>query len=460
MSKKKKATRGNPAKSPKRVESNTRIVDAYRASRSRRGLNPDDSWLIGAALDLKRDYIGSTDPRLWDEDDVTFLLTRLVPSKVLLEEVDRQVLPEVFEDFLHFMADTGRWLPESFPPDEIGAIMGRLRGPLERSLADTSQRSLGGNIAAFAQAQGVDFADQAAVQRFFEQYNSMSIEDRTSISDGHGLHGGETGTGQHLTLVPDPSDDDGDLYPEFDDVDYEEIWPTYLGGPEDLVELMDQQRRDRDFAADAADLNTLLFQRADHILKWLGDGRKITSTAALRPADTLELMAELGLPEVQIRSMWDVATIAGPWSLLQGTGFVRREGSRAVRNEGYPERVDEDTGSLEEVLDYRALFHINALTVLLDPLDDEPFLENPVHTFMALVKAALPGGLALPPVIDPEDPDDPSSFMTRVDLFTLESMGLISIDDEEEVVHCPAVLLPILLTLPATFAEGLEDADD
>lgn len=233
--------------------------------------------------------------------------------------------------------------------------------------------------------------------------------------------------------------------------------PRDLGEPEDLEDLMVQLPANRDRTADATGLNTLLFQRADHILGWLGDGRKVTSTGALPLADTRELMAELGLPEFGIRTMWEVPEIAGPWGVLLGSGFVLWVGTRAIRNENLPERVDENSGSLEEVLGYRTMFHVAALGAVLDPLGEEDFLDNPVHTFMALVKAALPGGVPLPPV-DLDDPDGRSSLLTRVDLIRLGGMGLVTID-EGEIVHCPEVLLPILLTLPSRFSEALEDAD-
>lgn len=444
-------TRRKPAQGMKpaatrRVEGNTRVVDAYRSSRVRRGLNPDDAWLIGAALDLKRDYLGSPNPGVWDINILTELLGDVVPRKVLLDATDRAVLVATVEDFLQFLADSGRWAPESFPAGTIPSVIEAMRPDVERALADPSRRSMTTNILQFGQAQGVDFSDRTQVQRFMDDYNSLSQAERTQITEGHhpvpaspfGFAPSRPGADEADEL-PDWLDDDID-----DGIDYEAAmranWPAILGDPLDVEAMTGSLLDGPDIEERLAMMDLPLLDRAGQLMAWLGDGRPLTQTGAIRLANTRELTKQFGLPDFTFSSMWDIPEVASPWVALIRSGHIDVGSSKARPSTEIPwPGPDAD-------VDARAASRGSIVfAVLLDLFTDEPDrgpLRAPLPALLALLKATQPSGLDIPqggPGLDLLE------LALGADLQWLQRIGLLTISDG--VASAPTELVPLLLQL-------------
>src|SRR5699024_9496705 len=111
---------------------------------------------------------------------------------------------------------------------------------------------------------------------------------------------------------------------DLDALDVTDWWPDFLGDPPDPetgIKAMD--------SADPRDLiDTELIRRADRMMAFLGDGRKLTKTGALTRADTTSLLSELGIERAP-RSMWDVPALAYVWIGLQSAGVIDLQGSLA-----------------------------------------------------------------------------------------------------------------------------------
>lgn len=428
----------------RRVESNTRVQDAYRSSRVRRGLDPDDAWLIGAALDLKRDYLDSPNPGVWAVDVLTELLGDVIPRTVLLDTQDRAVLIDTVEDFLQFLADSGRWAPESFPASRIRDVVAGLRPGVDRALTEPSRRSITTNIVQYGQSQGVDFSDHAQVQRFIEDYNALGDAERTQVSEGHrpsqaspfGLGPFGQGPGGAPGFPDWPDDDDG--------IDYKAAfqagWPDILGDPLDLEAMVAPLADGLDIEHQLAAMDLPLLDRADRLMAWLGAGRPVTQTGALRLAQTQELAELFGLPTLSFKSMWEVHEVAAPWHGLVDAGFIDLGSTMARPNPDTP-WPDPDTAITTRAV-FRGSVVLDVLLDLLAPEEDEGLLKVPSLALLALLKAAQPSGLKIP---ERRPGPDLRALHLGLDLRVLERVGLITVNDG--VAHAPAELAPLLLKI-------------
>ncbi len=438
-----KPAQGTKPAATRRVESNTRVVDAYRNSRVRRGMDPDDAWLVGAALDLKRDYLGSPNPGVWDINILTELLGDVVPRKVLLDATDRAVLVATVEDFLQFLADSGRWAPESFPARQIPSVIEAMRPDVERALTDPSRRSMTTNILQFGQAQGVDFSDRNQVQRFMDDYNALSQAERTQITEGrHPVSASPFG------FAPSrPGAEEADELPDWlddDDIDYEaamrESWPAILGDPLDVDAMTGSLLDGPDIEERLATMDLPLLDRADQLMAWLGDGRPLTQTGAIRLAHTRELTKQFGLPDFTFSSMWDIPEVATPWSGLIESGHIDVGSSMARPSPDIPWAGPDADVELRAASRGSVVF-----AVLLDLFADEPDegpLRAPLPALLALLKATQPSGLDVPqgrPGLDLLE------LAMGADLRWMQRIGLLTISDG--VANAPAELVPLLLQL-------------
>lgn len=462
MPKKKRRTRKPAGRSP-RPSGGTpipRLVDEFRDARHHAGQDPDDAWIIEPLAELKRDLLASPDPTVWTAEDLSTLLLQIVPRKVHLDAEDRQLLVPTVSDFLAYLAASGRWSPRSSPLPEVVDLLDDLAELVPAALADPARRSMGGNILELALAQGVDPTDESDMAVFIDRFNALDDDARHAVTETGRLpetltpgpapgRGAAFGLGQGgrpgLAVVPSLEDDD-----DGDDFDLTDVWPDFLGEPVDgnapLAPLSAEESA-------AALSDTVLVRRADQLLDWLGTGRKLTGTFALRRADTAQVLDLLGIDAGTPRSMWDVPALAMLWNALTAAGFLELRSGTAHPAGRIISWAGADAPAERRLEAGNALI-VCALSNYLGVQDDgETLAHLPPLTFLALLKATQPGGVHVP---EPQGPaPNLEALLVRLDLLTLVDAGILT--READAFFLPANVLSMLPLVMKEATEGLFD---
>jgi len=464
---KKRKNRRNTAARSVRAVSIPRLVEDFADMRASAGQDPDAAWILQPLAELKRDLLGSADPTVWRADDVAALLIDVVPRKIHLDAEDRETLVPTLADFFTFLEASGRWSARSTPRAELVEHLAELEPAVRAALTDPARRSMGGNVVEFALSEGSDLSDRAGVAAAMDRFNSLSQEERTSVTDTGRLPDGSPagaaadqpgaafGLGPsgrpRLSVVPDL---DVDLRPrrpdqhDDDELELADIWPDFLGEPVDP-----------DFAPPAASTTQLaailsgteLVRRADLLLDWLGTGRKVTGTGALRQAETAELADLLGIGPVSARSMWDVPELALLWGALIAAGFL--DVGRTVARPAAKVLAWAPSGDDEARASTTSILFGAALSEFLSEQDDGGTMAMmPPLTFLALTKATQPGGVHLP-APDPAT-DDVLAMLVHADLRTLAATGVLTVANDRYTL--PPQLL---LVLDAVMHQLVEELD-
>ena len=120
--------------------------------------------------------------------------------------------------------------------------------------------------------------------------------------------------------------------------------------------------------ADAA-LSCTALTRARNLAEWVGQGKSLTASGVLRPAEAVQACQDLGieLPGPRLRSALDVEDLMQDWVTAAAAGFLEVSGRSVRAAEDLP-----DAGS-STPLDPDAILHawVQAATVVLD-LGAEP----------------------------------------------------------------------------------------
>lgn len=225
-------------------------------------------------LDLLRDHLGVGLADL-TEGDLGELLLDVYPRKVtVLEAADADDVIPTIRDLLAFCRDTGRLSKarttrleaelEEIEPRFADAVMNPANWGMARSLTQAMA------------ADGIDFSDQAAVDRWISDYNAgLPALGASGVPDRAGI---------------DPYDEEVDLAEAFGLPD--RLPPLRL--PEDS-EL-----------AEAARASALL-SHARWLAAWVGDKREIVDGYDLAPSDAAEAAAALGVGADELAYVWHFA---------------------------------------------------------------------------------------------------------------------------------------------------------
>lgn len=456
-----------------RIEKASRILMAHRAWLLKRGLPRDAAHVIEPLLDLKETYTARPEPTVWTQDVLTELLCEVVPRKMLIEPQDQGDLVPAVWRYLEFLRDTGRWSDESFAVERIDEVMASLSGPVLEAFSDPGRRSFSTNILHYALEQGVDPSDESQMQEFIASYNALSDQERHAVTDtgtnpfltgppGFRRSPDDPPRRGHLSLVPDPDDSfDGEGPARWaDGVGPLDAWPAFLGEPVDPEQLFSSPA-----LAEGApiEFDTELMRRAELIMEWLGQGRAVTATGALRRSETGKLLEVLGLSARHYQSMWDIPEIASAWGSLIQTGFIELGSTKAWPGRGFP---GTDAENPEQARAMKGVvLHYAVLSSTVGDEEEGP-LHAPLLTLMALLKATMPDGFRLPDIdftqyTDPTHQLDVERLWVQMDLRLLVRYGLITV--EHDVYRCPASLMPALLMVladglgMAEMTDGLED---
>ena len=430
-------------------------------------------YLVSTYLGLKARF-RDADPTAWTEEDVVSVLTELLPANAVLDEEDRTHAAGAMASYLRFLTETARSSRRSIPPAEQGPLLDHLERQLPVILADPSRRSMNTNLLTFATSQGIGLTDADALGSFMDAYGALSRDERIAVTEPGALPPGSIlrapGTGGAAFGLGSPPNlrvvggDETAVFDdvEFDDVDevtFEDFWPPYLGPAPDESRIPDIDLTDEELA-DFYD-QSLLVRRADAFMAWLGGGRPVTRTGALRRAETATVrgLLELAPGAARPRSMWDVPELAQLWSVLLDSDFIEVDGATVRPVTGRLPWAVTDAPT-DHRLARGLLLHAIALLRFLDDTEGEAEARTPPYTVTALLKAAEPDGFTVPA-------RDGGTYAHRIqagvtaDLVTLEAMGVV--ERREETFHLLAPMLG-----PLSFAarviteahEALGDFDD
>ena len=296
------------------------------AGKTTRELSGDPVLEVGELrllLDLMRNHLGIDDPADLGRGDIEELLLSVYPRKVtVLDREDTADTVPALRDLLAFLAETG-----AVPGQAVRRLEGELDEVAPRfadAVMDPARWGMASSFARAMAADGVDFGDSAAVDRWIARYNAGSdagaVRDRLPAGAGDANDWGLDGE----------DDDDYGLKEGF--------------GLPDRLPAMRLPAED-ELAAMAR--NSPLLGRVSRLAEWAGAGRDVTESGELTAGDTAEAARELGveisdldtegtLPGMpsapDVTSMRDVPELVQLWSLAAVTGFLEpgEGGTRVV----------------------------------------------------------------------------------------------------------------------------------
>jgi hypothetical protein len=176
--------------------------------------------------------------------------------------------------------------------------------------------------------------------------------------------------------------------------------------------------------------------RARSLAAWVGQGRALTASGVLRPADAVQACRNLGidLPGARLRSALDVWELMRDWTTAIGAGLIEIDGRRAWATPDLP-------GAAGSPPDPHAVLTawLRAATVTLD-LDDEPCVDclTVLHQLRAVagpvtmeqLGAAVAAELGQGEPETPADGPCPACGQVHRDLFDLA--GFLDDDEDED----------------------------
>ncbi len=129
----------------------------------------DDLHVADQVLDMKIDLLG-TDPGSWSLAEVEQVLFDLYPARAVLEP---EALPLVPAGFAALLTHLGH--------DDLAAVASRATAAFVKAMADEDNWSAGKRVASAAAADGIDFADEGAMETWLAEFNQRSVAERDRI---------------------------------------------------------------------------------------------------------------------------------------------------------------------------------------------------------------------------------------------------------------------------------------
>lgn len=421
------------------------------------GAAEEEATLLEPLLRLKAEHLDSPDPGYWTEELIEVLLTEVVPRKVIQPREMTMAQGPALGQFFAFLKETGRWHCDGLEPAGARQVLAGLEFPSLEAADDPTRRSHSGNIFVYAQSLGVALEDPEQLDEFMTWYNTdLTHAERHELTDtgrltnparpftpgtGRRDRPGSAGGSAFFRDAPAPARGTD----QETEVAEDELpdWPWFLPEgelrPERLEGAVDVEQ---DPAGAAAVYGQIpLVQGAVKLLEFVGEGRQVTSTGALRLADVRTVLEawQIDLGGRKLTSMWQVGEIAGSWNALLSGTWLEVTSTRVRPGEGLVPVAAEQEDPVAFVRFARATITILVLDSLLQG-PDEGGLSGGPDTFTALMHTLTPGGLLLPEALRdaldrdllPRHTDGTTDleemeryWWTREDLATLSSYGLL-----------------------------------
>ncbi|MGO1225803.1 MAG: hypothetical protein ACTMII_13120 [Brachybacterium sp.] len=407
-------------------------------------------------LRLKAEQLESPDPTYWTGELIEVLLTEVAPRKVVQPREMVMAQGPALGQFLGFLQESGRRHPDGLTADDAQELLAELEFTTLEAADDPSRRTFSGNILTYAQTLGVELDDAETLEDFMTWYNTeLTVVERHELSDTGqlrnpsrpyipGARSPALGAGSGSAFfshapAPEPVSTDPAASAGAEALG----WPWFL--PQDglsrsaLESSVDVDEDPVGAAAVYAEIP--LVRGAVRLLEHVGEGRRITSTGALRMADVRALVEawQLDLGEQKLTTMWQVGPIVGPWNALVSGGWLELSSTRVTPGQGLTPAVPQTEDPAAFVRFSRALL----MLLILDTLQQGPEgggLFGGPDTFAALMHTIAPGGLALPATIrvaldrdlvpadlggDPDMDEIQRYWQTGRDLAALATYGLL-----------------------------------
>jgi hypothetical protein len=230
---------------PDDEEGFSRVRDDLVERFERTSAGRDLGWVASGVLDFKWGYLGG-DLAEWTPEDVGEILLGLYPAKAMMDTEDLDRIPTGFGALLRFLGDEG--ITPAADAEAAEGLVERLRPRFHAAAMDEANWSMGKRLMSVARSEGVNMQDPDAMQRFMEDFNRLTFDERDAIlgppavPEGLGTVGGEIEPLPPIVLPP-------------------------------LDEL------------EAAAQDTVWWQRVRLLVDFVGDGRPLTDTGKLKLAD-------------------------------------------------------------------------------------------------------------------------------------------------------------------------------
>ena len=224
-------------------EARVELVDDFDVWARKRGLNVDTDVAF-EAVTCKVQYLDG-DLGRWRVADLDELLLCLYPRKVIVEEGRLPLVVPSMHAFLDYLQDAGLFAGGGHPLPALHAALDGLTAPFAEAMADPSRHGPAKALFMAMRTEEVAIDDPDAVQRFMDDFNARSFEERAA-------------------LIPGPP--------------RETLPPVLLPGDDELAELA------------AA---TTMLRRLRALVAFVGEGRRLTQAGNLALADGKALVALL-----------------------------------------------------------------------------------------------------------------------------------------------------------------------
>lgn len=258
-------------------------------------------WVASQLLDLKGRYLDG-DLAVWSEAQIEQILLRLFPAKVVVDDEDLGEVVDGVAAFLRFLGREGLLAGGPAAGDRLARFAERLDARFRSAAADPSNWAPGKRLLAAMGADGLDWSDEEAMQRWIRSFNERTIEEREAVLGA-------------VPPAPKPVAP-GVAGP---------LPPVTLPSPEEL---------------EAAALGSLGLSRLRRLVEFVGDGRPLTDRGNLKVADGKALIEILGTDDLlgppvrgelhRVRSSTQLPGVRRTFTVAREAGFVAVEGRRAV----------------------------------------------------------------------------------------------------------------------------------
>jgi hypothetical protein len=286
------------------------------------GAEPGDRlWSLETLLEGRERWLGQMDPTLWRTGQAHALLMDVaVPRLTVRYDLDVHAVP-VLREFLRFLDETELLHPGSTRVPTLLKELDRLQPKFDAEMRNPSGFRLAKRIFIAMHDEGVDAADDDAVDKWVEAFNGRSRAERVPVL-GHLLdENPQLGTARFVVregtvaaLAPDAP-----IPPQLERHSHDEHgcdWPAVrLPSEPDLA---------------AAATSSQLLNRMLALARWIGSGRPVTKRGMLLPKDAGALLDELQLPRPKhaIQESTDVMTLNQAWNLAIGTELIQLRRTR------------------------------------------------------------------------------------------------------------------------------------
>jgi hypothetical protein len=275
-------------------------------------------------LDARARWSGRRDPLAWRSGDVHSLLDLAV--RKITDVSGLAVLGvETLRAYLEFLEKADRFHPSSA---KLAALLRELdRGATRfaEAMADTRRFAMAKRFMTAAHHDGVDVADDEALEAWLEEFNARPSDERTAFLGPLLEENPELATAEFVkdgSVIAAVNPGRGNTYRALRE---ERDLPCSCGHPAVRLEP-------RATLADAA-ASAVTMRRLAFLGEWCQPGRKVDKHGGPVGAELAGLCEQFGIdapPGVKIRTLRDVPRAAEAWQLALQTDVVREGRTRAV----------------------------------------------------------------------------------------------------------------------------------